>query len=136
MGRVEDGIANFRDFQTFMRDFVSRNDERAKAEELREKTEQEFHDKRDQEHKEAIVARDRTMNLRIALAGLILTLIMAAMEWRHETKPPVVIYETVPQGQAAPGKKGAAEPLPQPGQPQKPPPQPAEKREEQKGESA
>lgn len=50
MDRVEEGIANFRDFQSDARDFFSRADERAK-------TEKEFHNRRDAEIKEAMEAR-------------------------------------------------------------------------------
>jgi hypothetical protein len=63
MNRVEEGVSNFRSFQVDARDFFGRADERAK-------TEMEFHNKRDQEIKDALAAANENMNREIANAGL------------------------------------------------------------------
>jgi hypothetical protein len=85
MERVEEGVANFRDFQATARDFFSRADERA----IREKL---FHETRDKEIKEAIEAADKKRNDAIAdrerrfthliaIAGLLFTLMLVGIGW-------------------------------------------------------
>jgi hypothetical protein len=56
MDKVEEGVSNFRAFQVEARDFFTRSDERAKAE-------QKFHDKRDAEIKEAANAAAAAVKL-------------------------------------------------------------------------
>ena len=60
MDRVEEGVANFRDFQKDAREFFTRADERAKA----EKT---FHDLRDKENKERMDERHRQNQEKLAV---------------------------------------------------------------------
>jgi hypothetical protein len=68
MGRVEEGVSNFREFQSEARDFFSRADERAQNETA-------FHNLRDQEIKDALEARDKVLNRRLVIIGLILSIL-------------------------------------------------------------
>lgn len=60
MDRVEEGVSNFRQFQTKGLDFFSRSDERAI-------TEQQFHNKRDQEIKDALLAHNSRQTFMLGL---------------------------------------------------------------------
>ena len=68
MTRVEEGVANFRQFQAKAAEFFVRADERAENQIA-------FHNTRDAEIKAALDRRDRSLNRRLAVIGLILTLI-------------------------------------------------------------
>jgi hypothetical protein len=67
MDRVEEGVSNFRLFQAKAAEFYVLADERAE-------NEMEFHNTRDQEIKDALRARERSLNHRLAVIGIILTL--------------------------------------------------------------
>jgi hypothetical protein len=92
------GVANFRDFQAEGRDFYSRSDERSIAE-------KEFHNKRDQEIKDALMAHNNRQTLMLALLMVIvaaLGIILAippAIKALHDTGIhfPKIFTLTAPQ---------------------------------------
>jgi hypothetical protein len=65
MDRVEEGVANFRDFQKDAREFFTDSRSRAIAE-------KEFHDRRDKENAERQDLRDKKMAIRLTILGLVL----------------------------------------------------------------
>ncbi len=72
MNVVEEGVSNFRNFQGDARDFFSRADERARVE-------MEFHNKRDQEIKDALLAANSKLNTRIGIASLIVGVLLVIL---------------------------------------------------------
>ena len=72
MNVVEEGVANFRSFQADARDFFSRADERAQVE-------AEFHNKRDQEIKDALLEANSKLNARIGIASLIVGVLLVIL---------------------------------------------------------
>jgi hypothetical protein len=83
MDTVEEGVANFRNFQKVAADFFSRADERAENDEKhRNKRDQEIKDAvalRDKEIKDAVALRERIEERRWKFAGLVLGIIMAVV---------------------------------------------------------
>lgn len=89
MDRVEEGISNFRAFQTDARDFFSRADERAIAE-------KEHGDRRDEEIKEALHSRehsaDHKLNAIMAVVAILgaltmsLTLLLGYLTYRDTVR--------------------------------------------------
>jgi hypothetical protein len=65
MNRVEEGVANFRDFQQDARDFFTEH-------RTNEARREEFQNKRDQEIKDHLARRDFWFMLAVALMGLVL----------------------------------------------------------------
>lgn len=89
MDRVEEGISNFRAFQTDARDFFSRADERAIAE-------KEHRDRRDEEIKKALHSRehsaDHKLNAIMAVVAILgaltmsLTLLLGYLTYRDTVR--------------------------------------------------
>jgi hypothetical protein len=103
MNRVEEGIANFREFQKEGREFFNRADERAL-------TEREYADDRAKEIKQALDRRDRNWNFRLMVIGIIISIFMLWLTYRDfqrkisdRSAPVGVSYpQNVPQDSAAP----------------------------------
>ena len=104
MGVVEEGVANFRDFQATARDFFSRADERAE-------NQKEFQETRDKEIKAAIERRERRFTHLTVIAGILFTatLVMLAILTYRDSKraaenvPPHSVSEVQsPQNAAQP----------------------------------
>jgi hypothetical protein len=74
MNRVEEGIANFRSFQIQALDFFSRQDERAKNDEKQR-------NRRDQEIKDHLEAANSKVNIRLAIAALIVGVLTLLVGW-------------------------------------------------------
>lgn len=68
MNRVEEGVANFREFQGDARDFFSRADERAMNDEK-------HRNKRDQEIKDELAAANRKHDRRMNVINIVLVLL-------------------------------------------------------------